>query len=400
MALKRRRVQRKRRLTRRGRRTHGVSVGIRGAYPTLPPFGIVGTRRGRRVGVGLKRRNRGRSVTITKRRRVVKDPGGYQQWQRSAFSRKLGRLTQQKINRANTDIFDLMWKRVGRLDGGGQLFAGSWLDSTTIPDEAWRPIFLVNLTSGIVANVVSDPVVQLRRKLSAASPEYVFHAIQGQTPTGTLASPWNRVVNPSTTTTNQSLSDVSILKWSEIRADIWGAKDHPCEWEFTLCQIDPDVLPAASSASLTSRQGVDFWDQVSTKLTFSPTNRQIANGIQRNMIKVIDRKSFLLNPTSTTESDVDPHVRSVRLFYRMNRKCKFTWSNVSPIALTDDVDPAQLPNYDPFMTGDSHATVEPKARVFLMITCKNWRAPVASYAGVTTQNTGSMNLSVYNRWVT
>lgn len=398
MAIRRRRSVRKRPLRRRGRRVNGVSVGVRGAYPTLPPLGVVRTRRGRRLPVGTKRRFRGSSRTVTKRRRTVGDPGGYIQWAKSSGYKALGRLTQRKVNNANSEVIDFIWKRIGRLDGNGQLFAGHYLNSAATPDEAYRPIWLVDLTSGIVGGTAHFPVTQVWRQLSGTTPRVAFAPHDGQTSTGGLSSAWQRAINGGTTTTNLSLSDTSILKWAEIRADIWGAKEYPCEWTFTLCQLSEDVLPPGTDVDLYDRQAIDWWDQLASKLIYSPSNRQVSNG-RRNMMRVLDRRSYIINPTSTTESDTDPHVRSVRLFYKLNRQCRFIWRTSSPVALTDNVDPADGVRYDPITTGDQHATVMPQARVFMMITCKNWRAPVDGYAAMNSANTGSMNLGVYTRWV-
>lgn len=397
MAYRRRSARKTRRPLRRGGRgIRGVATSLRSSRPRrVGPMASQGPRL-----AGRKRQRGPRSWTerlFGKRRRAVGDPGGYTQWSFSKGSKTLGRLTQRKINRATTDVLDLMWKRVGRLDIGGQMWAGHFKNSAATPDEVYRPIYLVDLTSGIAGGTVHSPVVQVWRRLGVTG-EVVFAAVEGTDANAALTAGWQRAVNPGPTTTNPGLSDQSILKWSEIRADIWGAKEYPCEWTFTLCQLHPDVLPVGVSTTTTDRVAVDFWDQLSSKLIFSPTNRGVANGPRKNHLRVLDRKTYVLNPTSTTESDADPHVRSLRFFYRMNRRCSFTWRNSVPTALIQDLDPADTVRFDPNISSDQHATVEPKARVFMMITCKNWRAPIEA-AALSTANTGSLNLSVYNRWI-
>lgn len=395
MAIRRRMrsVRPRRRVVRRsgGRRLKGIASALRGsarARAYAPP-------RTRIAGRKRTRGPKGWTETIFgKRRRTVKDSAGYIQWDQSKYTKSLGKLTLSKIVRANTQICDYIWKRVGRLDGAGQMYAGNWVDTTSTPDQAFRPIYLVDLTMKQGGSF--GPVSQLSRKLGV-TPEVVFNPVNGQAPSGTLTVDYQSAYNP--TSANSSPSDVAILKWSEIRADIWGAQNHPVEWTFTLCQLNEKVLPADENAVLFDREGIDWWDSLSSKLCFSPSDRKINNGPYKNHIKVMDRRSFILNPTSTTENDADGHVRSVRFFYKLNRKCNFSWSNNAPAALVADVDPAQNSNFDPFTSGDSHFTVEPKARVFMMITCKNWRAPPTTYAGMTPANTATFNLSVYNRWI-
>lgn len=401
MARVRRRVQRKRagrrKTTRTGRRIRGVSAaGYRGAYPTMPPIGAF---RGRRFPItGRKRKFRGRSRTGTAtRRRTVGDSAGYIQWSKYAAVRKLGRLTQRKMNFNNNEILDLVFKRTGRVDGGGSLWAGNYVDLVNAPNLAIRPIYLFDLTSAITAAGSASPGVNLIRGLSATLPYYQFAPVPGINASNSLANAWQRLVEPSVV---RHCTDNAILKWSELKFDLWGCKEHPVEWEITLCQIDPVCLPDPKDPGLNmdDRQGVDFWDQVSTRLCFTPTDRKAPNGA-RNMIRVMDRRSFVMNPTATYETDTDPHVRSVRLFYTLNRRCQFRWRNSLPADLTLNVDPAQNAGWDPYIGSDQYTTVVPKARVFCMLTCKNWRSPVSGYGGMTTSNTASFNVCITNRWI-
>lgn len=354
-----------------------------------------------RTGMAMRRRFAGRTRTQT-RRRTVRDGAGYIQWDKSSYQKSLGKLTQTKLNMANSDILDLIWKRTGRLDVQGQMFAGNWLDTTGAVHKAFRPIFLVDLTSGITQGATASPVVQLVRNLgTGATTNYVFEPVSGYTSTGGLSAQWQRAFQTSPAGVTPQLTNKSILKWTELRFDLWGSREHPVEWELTLCQLDEEVQldPASGGITLSNRQGVDFWDQVSSKLCFSPSERKVANGIDKNMVKVLDRKSFILNPTSNTEVDADPHVRSVRLFYRMNRKVSFVWRNYVNATQIAGVDPAQNPGWDPNVASDQFDTAEPKARVYMMVTCKNWREPPTSYAELDTGNTATFNMSVYNRWV-
>lgn len=342
---------------------------------------------------GVKRKYRGATSTAKRQRRVT-DKAGYIQWEKSSATKKLGRMTQRKFNMAQSSITDLVWKRTGRLDLGGQIFAGGWDDIVSNPNQSTRPIFLCDLTSGRNASTTANPVHTLVRS-HGTSPFYTLLPINGFTATNTLATPWQI----GTASAGSFLDACSILKWSELRFDFWGAKDHPCEWTITLCQFDDAVLPAPATLIINDRQAVDWWDAVSSKLIFSPSERKAQNGIGRNMLKVLDRRSFILNPTSTTESDADPHVRSVRLFYNFNRKVNFEWRSAAPTTSVLNVDPAQNAGWDPPLYSDLYDTAEPKARVYVMVSCANWRTPPTTVGGMTTANTGSFNMSVYNRWI-
>jgi len=402
MAYRKRRVggRRKTRAVRRTtgrRRKLGVStVQYRRRGFNLGPA-MAGAAAGA-IGRAAKRRFFGPKPN-PKRQRAVGDKAGYIQWEKSTGSKKLGRMTQRKFNLANSSITDLVFKRTGRLDLGGQIFAGGWDNIVASPNESTRPIFLFDLTSGRNSSTTANPMHTLVRS-HAVTPSYTMLPVLGQGPTSTVAVPvLGGAWQVGTASSGAYLDAISILKWTELRFDFWGAKDHPCEWTVTLCQFDEDVLPPPSTLVISDRQAVDWWDQVSSKLIFSPSERKAQNGIGRNMMKVLDRRSFILNPTSTTESDADPHVRSVRLFYNMNRKVNFVWRNAAPTLGVLNTDPAQNPGWDTSLFSDLYDTAEPKARVYVMVTCANWRAPPTTVGGMTTANTGSFNMSVYSRWI-
>lgn len=404
MAIRRRRTRTRRRARRGGRRLKGVTaVGFRGAYPTLPAMRAF---RGRRVGLrtGMKR-TRARTMTrTTNKRRRVMDPGGYTQWNSSKFAKKLGRLTQRKLNLVSTTNLDLIWKRTGRLDGGGQIYLGSWSPDST---QAYRPIFLCDLTSGAQVAGRAAPCYILKRKFDVSFGSYQFEPVAGYEASGiTLDSRW-QTANWTGPTSAASCGGRAILKWSEIRADIWGTKEHPCEWTFTLCQLDDRVLPTGHdyttylNGNALDANATTWWDSFSQQLVFTPSDRKINDGVYANVVKVLDRRTFVMNPTSTTETDTDPHVRSIRLFYNMNRKLNFVWEDRTPVNAEIQVseDPAQNPRFKPFLPADVDFYVAQKARVFMMVTCKCWRAPIDGYNNLTTSNTPSFNFAVYNRWI-
>lgn len=164
MVYRRRSARKTRRPARRGglRKLRGVAGTMRNAFGRRS-----GPASAQRPRVAGRKRQRGpRSwgeFVFGKRRRTVKDSAGYIQWGNHKYSKNLGRLTLRKLVKANTTIVDYIWKRVGRLDLGGQLFANNWYDSTTTPDEAWRPIYLVDLTAK--QGSAGGPVFTLKRKL-------------------------------------------------------------------------------------------------------------------------------------------------------------------------------------------------------------------------------------------
>lgn len=364
-------------------------------------MGMTSARNSQRAFAGQRLRFKNPIVARTQVRRntTVPDNAGYIQWQKSNYTRTLGKLTQNKLNMAFNTLIDLTWRRTGRLDLGGSIFAGNYVDTTVSPNLSWRPMYLIDLTSGNTPIGNGTPVFQLTRT-NSTTPFYSMMPVAGHDSLGGLTNNWQRINTPFLSTgVTASLSDISILRWSEMRFDLWGSKQHPVEWTMTLCQLDERLLPVDNTFVIDDRTAVDWYDGLASQLVFSPSERKNPLALRSNLLKVLDRRSFIINPTSTTESDADPHVRTVKLFYNMNRKVSFCWRSSVTNTPVLNVDPAQAVGYDVYTAGDQQTTAEPKARVFMFLTCKNWRAPPTSYVGMTTDNTGSFNLTLTNRWV-
>lgn len=416
MARRIRRSIRKRRSTRRvsrvGRRLRGATAFVRGAYPTLPP--ITSRRRVVKRGarLGKRRRFASGSGTVTKRVRIG-DSAGYTQWKRYGFNRKLARLTLRKTLRANAATADFVWRAVAPLRERGMLWMYNRVEAAT-HDQWSRPIYLVDLTSAYTQHGNVAPVHRLIRgtilENSLQIPAYIAQEVPGLSPTDIRSNAWDLGTEygwqRAFETDPERLSEKSILKWSEIRLDLWGCKKAPVEFTLSLVQFDEKALPPHSlTDGITERQAVDWWDDLSTKLINNPNIRRPPNGEFNNLLKVIDRKTFTINPTATYESDVDPHCKTVRLFYRHNRLVNFVWKSGDPAGTNVDqvsTDPASTTRYNPQLSNDGMSTAEPKARVYLMITCANWSGTAdwatAAPAVPTTEKDASFNLQVYNRW--
>lgn len=372
----------------------------------------MGSRRGRRI-PAVGKRKRSRTFTANKRQRTVTDTAGYLQWKRYKYAKNLGALTLAKQLSCQRKTLQLTWRAIQKLAGNGILWMDNYTDNVSNPNLVYRPIYLVDLTSTIVQGAgamavrAGSPVFGLKRTL-ATTPQYDLVAIQGQTPTQNTGvrnvTTWTTTYGGSGSWNNSTyvtacVRDRAILQWAEIRVDLWGSQQQPCEYTLTLCQFDDRVLPPEDSTTIVDRQAVDWWDQLSAKLVFNPSIRKSQNGFHSNMIKVLDRKTFVINPTATYESDTDPHCKSVRLFYRMNRKVNLAYRNALPgsYALNQDGGAAWL-DVDTGGTEQNYTTPQPKARVFFMITCANWRGTQVG-ATQTKADTGSINLEVNTQWI-
>lgn len=384
------RVRRARRVYRRGRRMTSVAPMYPRAAFTLPSMN---NRRRSRIS-GRKRTRFSASTTQNKRQRY-QDTAGYNQWVRYGFSKKLARYTMRKQVRALTQTRDYIWRNLIKLAGNGAMFMSNYYTGVGTARVIRRPIYLVDLTSTITQAGSGIPVFTLDRRAIGANPSYALTPVSGYTPSGTLSSTWNALNVPAV----QAVAEKALLHWSEIRLDLWGAQQRPCEYTLTLCQFDDRLLPDGDNGSLniTDNEAIEWWDSLSGKLIQNPNLRKPPPGIGPNMLKVIDRRMFMINPISTTEADQDPHCKTVRLFYRHNRLVNFCWSNTSKFTYPDETDAAAEITFAANTPATMFTTAQPKARIYLMVTCANFRG-TQSGSAESKIDTGSINMQVTTRW--
>jgi len=412
MAYKRRQPQRRRRRVARKRysrrKIHGVSaVGYRGAYPSLTAQNFGVRRRGRLAGANARKRRVGFSSGPVRKRTRVADTGGYDQWRRYQYARKFGKMTVRKQLSSVVSYYDYIWRRLSPLRGLGALYFNHFrLIGPGTEDTIFTPIYLIDLTSARTTYGNALPVRQVvlnRGKADGGINTVGFEGVSGIAEDGTSLSPEWQMFGTNARTgssgTASQLSGRAILSHSEIKIDFWGAKTRPCEFTATLCQIDEDCVPDPdaypsnlSFQYLSDPKALAFWSALHDKLTFNPNVRRPDAGVG-NVIRVKDRRQFMVDPIESTESDPDGHCKTVRLFYRHNRLVNFEWS--APSTVFNSENPL---TFDPKINSKADCSPNPKARMYLMLTCASFGARVDSYEAQNQSTRGSMNLQVFNRW--
>lgn len=338
----------------------------------------------------------GRTSTVsrTQARNRVEDTGTYQQWRTSTFQKTLGRLTQRKLGRLRFDGTTLFWRTINNPDtgSGSQYFSNYYTAGSAAGMPCW--VFELNSCYNIVseaANYASPAYVMTR----AETPGIIWSAAQGQTAANALSSEWQverNSVGPNIITGTPL--GAGILQWADIRLNLFGCKAQPTKVYIELCQFDEEVIP--SLGTNTDFNYVKFWDQQMRPFVFNDTFNQNSFGATK-MKRVLDRKIIEFQPTSTTESDADPHMRTVKLFYRLNRFCNFTWKD--SLSGGDNVTNAQLTT--PYMhtnQGDNQNRVHPRARLFLMLRAVKF-VRNTNYAAQTNTDTPSFNIQMRTKWL-
>lgn len=354
-------IRRKRFIRRKGRRIHqkGLTDVVRaGAYGATAIAGYVGSRRG------------SASAPVS-RSKVIKDPNSYFQWEQFRFKRRLGKLTQRKLNYLSMDTFTMFWRALDNLDvGQGKLWMYNAYNGT--PNQHFLPLYLIDLTSsnnvssGAPTNI--SPVLRMTR--SGTSNSYTWVPVSGVRGDGTTADTvWQFERTSPTGTVGIYPNENSILKWADVRMDLFGCKSQPTKFVVELCQLDEDVCPEShlqTPGTMTDLNAVRFWDQQIRSFIYNPNFSQPQFGGDVRKKKVIDSRVIEISPTSTTESDQDPHIKTLQLFYRLNRRCKYNWKDS---LLGNEVVANSLMNTSAMfgLNGDNQLSVHPRARLFIMI---------------------------------
>lgn len=386
--------RRRNRLRRRNARPIRKRVGRRGRGLKSMQFAGLGPRRAatlpgyaRRAASFGRMRNAGRIARRQfLRNRRVTDSAGYTQWDQRKFTKTLGRLTQRKINNMGLQRHIYFWRNVARLVSNGAL----WMSHTYTAPTLTLPMYLVELNS--VNNVLTNgggitsfaPVWKPSRHDTNG---YAWSKVAGFDNANASNNAWISERLPGSGSTIQAVHSHSIMKWCEAKLDLWGAKAQPTKFVIELCQLDEEVLPSLTSNSDVSY--CDYWDSEFKPYIFNPSMTSKGYGAQR-MKKVLDRRTVVINPTSSTETDADPHVKSLRFFWKLDRQCRYNWKDGDTVLLPETTLESDAV---PVAIGVNQNQVHPKARLFLMVKAAKWSAPEASGGEVST-TTPSLNMQV------
>lgn len=385
-----RRVVRRKGIRRTGRRLHGGALGVVPYATGAANFGVH-KRRGDPLGQLLPRTNlrtmqkgyqrvRGRTAV---RRKFSRDQGGYTQWIEQKFRKTLGKCTQRKLNLMGFHRLIYSWRSVARLEGNGNLLFNHFY---TAP-SCFMPLFMVEVNK--VRNVVGGATIEAPPVWTCQRHDtngYVWSFQAGVDNTGASNANWITERNTGVNNADQFVHDHSLLKWFEARLDLWGCKKAPTKFVIELIQLDEDVQP---NTNATNSDGayVDFWDSEFKPYVFNPSVNTIQYGVKR-MKRVLDSKVVYINPTSSTESDVDPHCKTVRMFYNLNRQTRYDWKDQVTTILAD---PTMESNAFNQAIDAVQTQVAPKARLYFMIKAAKFHQDI-SYAAQTSDYTPSINM--------
>lgn len=275
-----------------------------------------------------------------------------------------------------------------------------WLSNLRTSDgyDHVFPVYILNLTAVVNDGVTPTPFYRLVGKTSAIGTPLAFSWSQrtGQNSNGGATPNLLTIDAPGTSVTTTQPGAKSFLDWVRIRANLYGATSRPSRIRVAIVRFnDDDMLPERNVQSVqASNKHSLYWSGLTKRLISNPiaTGNNPAQGAMRTVWStVVD-----IDPTSTTESDPDPHMRTVDIFRRIGATMSYRGDTGAAATLGQLLDPAQGVQHS---NSDSFGNYPSKARdnLYLLITGVNFAPQSGTFTDASTTNAtnSSFDLNVH-----
>lgn len=314
------------------------------------------------IQVGSKRRRGASGAAV----RMPEDEGtgSYSQWTQDYKSARFGTLTSRKIDKMSTDRLIFTHRNIKAFDDNGSVFLQNYINAGGVQTFPLM-LFELNSANNIINNVhtLHSPV----RYMYQTGTQIGFNALNGQASDGTtLATNWQVEQSSHLPGSVGAVPlENAIHKWSSLDLELWGCKNKPTKFHIALVQFNEDVLP---DWNLKSNQEAEFWQSMVKHYTYNPLAK-MDDGFNRNKMKILRQYTYNIDPTASFENDADPHVKTVKLYYKFNRMCNFSWQFSTPTVQTvADMNQADYRTE----TQQPQTQVHPNARIYVMVRASNF----------------------------
>lgn len=378
-----RRSSRKTRST--GRRLKGVSMFDAAGYAANATNlfrASGGVRRGRRIpatrlDIAQLNRLRSRSQTLNVRGQMVSG-GDYSQFteKRITTGKHAPKTLKQLYKEVRQQAEPTVFRFGGMLRHGpnGFFWCNKKISGDALHDSL--PLYMYDLTAvnNTVNNVYTSAQPFYRAKVAVTDGSIQWDYVNGLNAVGTSA---NTLEVEKATSYNMGFNlphEKSRLLYTDVRLNLYGAKTRAVKWIIQVVKLlddslDPIPTNAPSSASQPYQWQTknSFYQGLMKPLVFNPLALTGAEQVSRR-IKILKTYTTIIQPTSTTESDANPHCKILKWFMRWDRDLNFEQRGnilASGETLTNDSDYAvqfnQVSTY-----------VKPSQKIFLMIRCNDY----------------------------
>lgn len=253
---------------------------------------------------------------------------------------------------------------LGPFDNNGMQYMSNYQAANGLQ---YYPLVLFELNScNNIANgaiVTHAPVRQMYQNVSTIQ----WQPLNGHETDGTtLSSVWQTETSSHASSTVGAVPlDQAIHKWSSLDLELWGTKNKPTKYHIALVQFSEDVLPDWGNRT---DQSAEFWQSMVKHYVYNPLAK-IDDGYNRRKMKILQQYTYNIDPTASYENDTDPHVKTVKLFYKFNRQSNFSWMYNTPAVQTiPDMNQADWRAE----RQQNQPQVHPNARIYVMVRASNF----------------------------
>lgn len=318
-------ARRKGRTGRKGRK--GRRIKQLGSYAAAGAmFRAGGTRKRPRTATRTSRRVRRR---FGSRRKSNTESGGYQQFttESKLTGRRIGEVLRNKLMmRSAKESVIFSFRAVKNFDDNGAKFLRHAYNAT----DRSIPCYALLLNGRQFAEETGvKPLRSLWANASAGADDgRLYWATEtGNDPT-TGALTRETLVTEYTPTHMTTFSGVGggqklFWDWTELKLNLWGAKNKAIKFCIQIVKVmEDEVSPMYNaSAALINTAAQQAWEEQVKQFTYNPIVQ--INYEQRKKIKVLKTWNRIIQPTSTTENDADPHCHVLKWFSRWNRNVNY-----------------------------------------------------------------------------
>lgn len=378
-----------------------VARGAQQAYNQLAP-----AVRQKTIDWSKRARNAVRSRTATQtvtRRKKDSGSNSYTQWdtknRKDKLSVNMSLVRQMKrILKSNEEKLIFRWNGVKSFDDNGFY----WLYNNTINGNRYLPMYFFDLTSCVNATLQTGTVPTIiypqpltRMYAVPATGAILFDNATGVKADGVTTSDDLQIERGSygagsagTDLNNILPHNKDILKWISIKLNCWGAKARSTKFTVSIVRFKDDNLQPTPFISANEKR-TGFFQSLAKPISFNPVSTTGSD--MRKYFKVLRSETFMIQPTSTTETDQDPHVRTLKWFCRFNRLIDYVQREQSLPTAGDVADQA---DYAQNIGSQNASYTESTKRLYLMISATNFGKDGVDNATPTNTDTPSFDLSV------
>lgn len=276
--------------------------------------------------------------------------GGYEQerWTRKITGRRVKRSHIDRILGKNELLSrTLFWKNLPQQFTGvnGTMFLSYNINSVRAPlgIDLW-PVYLFNLTRFQLEGVPPSVGSSYRLQQDRATGFFSWQSIAGKAADGTTDTIYPQVLRDSTDFPDTPQKDVF---WGKVnlRGVVYGCKNRATNCTLSLVKFEGEDLPTSNDSNIANigsatGDGLEhqtFWQEEVNKLIAHPAAVRLNYG-QRSKMKILRQERITIGPTTTIESDANPHHVVFNWTHNINKRMNLRLTGADPAVVADLAD--------------------------------------------------------------